>query len=262
VTAAGTNLSSTVVTLAATGSGDESTMVARVRAVNGLPMGEVIFLDGGNILGRTVTDGSGTASLVVSALAGGTHNLSASFSGASQFAPAVSPDLLEQFPNSGIGFSLTVAADTVDVTGAGSEPLLVTVIPSADYQQQIQLSCASGVPSGYQCSFSPASLYSGDSYLQIRPSSNASVRLTRPAWLLGTMLGIFSFLLIGTRGRRARGLALMTWLSFAMLTGCGGPSNSSVQPQVAVLSIRATAGTGGNATVHSAQVLLHIRSSK
>lgn len=95
VTSAASGLASTVVTLAATDNGDQSAMVAKVSALNGVPAGEVIFLDDGNILGSATTNGSGTASLPVPALGGGVHNLSASFAGASQFGPSVSPELLE-----------------------------------------------------------------------------------------------------------------------------------------------------------------------
>ena len=259
VTSAAVSLSPTVVSLAATGSGDQSFMIARVSALNGLPVGEVVFLDGGNILGSAATNGSGTSTLPVPALAGGTHNLSASFSGASQFAPSVSPELLEQFPTGKSGFWLTVGANSLDVTGARSQPVLVTVVPTAGFQQRVQLSCASGVPSGYQCSFSPASLYSGKSYLQVRASSRAAARRTNSAWLFGTTLGIFAFLVIGAMPRRVHGLALLVaCLSFLIVTGCGNPSTPSGQPQMMVLSVRATAGTGGGTIVHSAQILVNI----
>jgi hypothetical protein len=259
VTAAAIGLSPTVVTLAANESGDQSVMVARVSAKSGLPVGEVVFLDGGNILGSATTNGSGTASLPVPTFGGGVHNLFASFAGAPQFAASVSPELLEQFPAGGGGFSLTVDANSVDVTGAGSQPVLVTVVPTAGFQQQIQLSCANGVPSGYQCSFSPAVLYGGNSYLRIQASSRTATRRPNSVWLFGTTLGILSFLLIGATPRRVSCLVLLlACLSFMIVTGCGNPTTSFDQPRMVVLSIRATAGTGGGTIVHSAQIVLSI----
>jgi Bacterial Ig-like domain (group 3)/FG-GAP-like repeat/FG-GAP repeat len=262
VASAEAGLSPTVVTMGATGSGDQALLAAQVSALHGLPAGEVIFLDDGNILGSTTTNGSGFASLTVPALGGGVHNLYASFAGASQFAPTVSPELLEQFPAGATGFSLSFATSSVDVTSAGSQTILVTIVPTAGFQQPVELSCASGVPSGYECSFSPASLYAGNSYLRIQASAKAAVERTGAGALYGALLGVFSFLLIGAVSlRRPHCLVLlMACLWLTVMPGCGNPPSSSASPQMMVLSIQATARNGGATIVHSAQILLNVRS--
>jgi hypothetical protein len=257
VTAAPAGLSPTVVTVAATDNGEQSLLVAKVRAASGAPEGEVTFLDDGNLLGSAATNGSGTASLSVP-LANGVHNLSASFAGASQFAPGVSPELLEQFPATGGGFSLRIGTGSVDLSPAGSQPILLTVVPTAGFQQQVQLSCTDGVPAGYECSFSPALLYGGNSFLRIQPASRLAGKRPNTSPWYGPAAGIFSLLLIGAMTRRpdpCRGL-LIAALALISMTGCGNPSIS--RPQMMVLSMRATAGIGGGTIVHSAQILVNI----
>jgi hypothetical protein len=237
---------------------------AKVIAGSGLPTGEVIFLDNGNVLASVSTNDSGNACLTVPLLGGGVHNLSASFAGNSQFAPSVSPDLLEQSPASGSDFSLIIAANSVDVTPAGSQPVLLTVVPTAGFQQPAQLACVDGVPAGYECSFSPAFLSGGNSYLRIQASSNAALKHTNGGALYGTAIGIFSFFVIGVVGRRRVCclVLLIGCLGLTIMTGCGNPSTSAREPQMMVLSIRAATGTGGSNIVHSAQILLNVHSSE
>jgi hypothetical protein len=262
VTSAAASLSPTFLTVAVIDNGNQSLLIAKVSAPGGIPTGKVVFLDDGNILGTATANGSGTASLAVPVLSAGAHRLSASFAGGSPFAPSVSPELLEQFPVRGSGFSLSVATDTLDVTPWGSQPALVTVVPIADFQQPVQLSCMDGVPAGYDCSFTPASLYGGNSDLRIQVSSKSATTHTRAGPPYGPVVGILSLLLIGTasRHRTAGRLFLMVCLSFMMMSGCGNPSSSG-KPRMMVLSVRATAGTGVNAVVHSAEILENIRSS-
>lgn len=57
------------------------------------PVGAVTFRDGSTILGTVALDGSGTARLDTRGLGGGARQLTASFDGASDFAPSTSPAL-------------------------------------------------------------------------------------------------------------------------------------------------------------------------
>jgi hypothetical protein len=261
VTSAASALAPTVVSLATTDGADQSFLVARVTGPSGVPTGEVTFLDDGNILGSAATNGSGSASLAVPALNIGSHNLSASFAGTSRFAPSVSPELLEQFPATGAGFSLSVPTNSIDLTPAGSQPILLTVVPAAGFQQQVLLSCADGVPHGYECDFSPTLLAGGNSYLRIEASPQAATKRTQSAWPFGPTIGICSVLLFGVAKRRRIHLLLLlvACLDFMIMAGCGNPPTSPGQAQIMVLSIRATAGTGGGTIVQSAQILVDIQ---
>ena len=202
------------------------------------------FIAGHGIAGLSVVDVNGDGFPdIIAANAGGT------------------PELFKQFPGSGNAFSLTVVPDSMEVSAAGSQLVLVTVVPTAGFQQKVQLSCADGVPDGYECSFSPASLYGGNSYLRVQASSRAAARRKTSAWLYWPTLGIFSILLVGTIGpRRILCLVFIACLGFTTMSGCGNP-HASGQRQM-VLSIRAMAGTGASKTVNSAQMLLSMHFSE
>jgi len=73
---------------------------ANVSAPKG-PTGIVTFLDSGTILGTAVTNQSGLATLRVGTLGSGFHSFTASFAGASEFAPGASPALYDQWPETG-----------------------------------------------------------------------------------------------------------------------------------------------------------------
>ncbi len=253
----GGGVAMTVVSLATTDNGGQPVLVAKVSAAGGSPAGAVVFLGNGNILGSATTDGAGMATLAVPPQGSGTHNLSASFAGALRFAPSVSPTLLEQWPASGPGFSLRVALDSIDLTSAGSQPVLITIVPTVGFERRIQLSCADGLPLGYRCSFSSPTLYGGHSYLQIQPASTAGSGRTRATPLYAAAAGIFSLILIGGVGRRRAGFVvlLIAGMVFTTMSGCGGPAPSTDRQQMTILSIRATAGSGANVIVHSAQIL-------
>ena len=61
------------------------TLTGTVTATNSTPSGTVTFFDGGTTLGSAQTDGSGAASLVVNTLTVGSHSLTASYSGGSNW---------------------------------------------------------------------------------------------------------------------------------------------------------------------------------
>ena len=235
--------------------GNQFLLQAFVAAPSGGIAGQVSFLDGGAILGTAITNDSGIASLALPVLAPGVHQLFANFSGNAQFAPSVSPVLLEEILTSGSGFALTLSSHSIDLT-TPNPGLQVTVTPGEGFRGTSQLLCADGLPEGYECVFSPPSLSSGVSELRIQSSST---RLTpsRAGFLLAGMVGILSVVLLGTIRRKcAQVLSAVAAVLLACMTGCGHPSSQPRQRQITVLSIRAVAGTGTNAIVHSAQVLI------
>jgi hypothetical protein len=271
VVAASAGTAATVISLSAennSATGD-STLSAKVEAVSGSPSGFVIFLDSGQILASVATDGSGTATLPVTALSSGVHALSASFVGTAEFAPSVSPELMEQWPATGPGFSLGIAENFVPVVGASSENVQLTITPAAGFGQQVQLSCSAGLPSGYSCIFSPASLDAGGtSYLQIHRSLGLteSHTETRP-WFVAVP-GIFVFLLCLSPIRRTANrrpicflMLVLSCLSFSILSGCESVSSID-RSQMFVASIQASAGTGTGMIVHTAQITVNISDLK
>ncbi|HEY5170774.1 MAG TPA: Ig-like domain repeat protein [Acidimicrobiia bacterium] len=76
-------------------SGQRVTLTAIVAASGATPSGTVVFKDGGTTLGSGTLDGSGTATLTTSALAVGSHAITAGYGGAVGFRASTSAALAE-----------------------------------------------------------------------------------------------------------------------------------------------------------------------
>ncbi|MDR3726332.1 MAG: FG-GAP-like repeat-containing protein [Terracidiphilus sp.] len=237
---------------------------AHVLSVTGKPQGQVTFLMGGTIVGTATVDQNGNAlwnSPVSSA--SGLRLLHASYSGNRTFAPSVSPDFQQSLPQTGASFSLTLDATSVSVSSTTPATIHIVVAAPASFQQTISISCGAGLPSGYSCSFSPASLTgAGNSVLTIRPAQTASGGvLPDGRWTkqLGTVLLVL-FLLPVCKLRSRRWLVLLLIAApLGMLLGCAASQVANVQSgQVVVLSIQANSGSGTDAIVQSAQIGVRI----
>jgi hypothetical protein len=78
--------------------GQTVTLIATVVAnapVTGIPTGTVTFLDKGKTLGMVTLDAAGKASLPISTLSQGAHQLTASYAGTAGYGSSVSPTLVE-----------------------------------------------------------------------------------------------------------------------------------------------------------------------
>jgi len=248
-----------------------ATLVANVIALNGTPVGTVTFLDQGAILGTAETDGAGLANLRIKALPSGVHSLTASFSGASLFAPSVSSEIRAQWPQTGPGFALQLGSQFLRVAPGRTGALRVSVVPIGAYNQQVQLSCAGGVPTGYGCSFSPATLSGGGTStltirtLATRAEANGARSLSERAPFYGLALGLIFFFVTGAAGRRMHAVQLLLLLicccTISLLGGCSVAPPAGTGVQKAVLTIRALSGSGSGAIVQSTQVVLLTSSS-
>lgn len=116
--------------------GSSVTFTATVLSVSGTPAGSVTFSNGATTLGTGTLDSSGQAVLVTSALAVGTHMITAAYDGATGFLASSSP-AVTQTVTSGI------ASTTISVTSSGSP---ATYGGSVTFTATI--TSASGVPTG------------------------------------------------------------------------------------------------------------------
>lgn len=241
-----------------------STLTANVSASQGTPVGTVTFLDSGVILGTAHTDPSGTAVLRVDVLSSGNHSLTANFTSGSEFAPSVSPELRDQWPATGPGFSLNFGARTLRVSPAGSDPLQVRIVSLPLFQGQVLLSCAGGLPEGYTCDFSPSAVTGGGvSTFKIRPSAKSANALPEAIPLYAIALGLISVALLGSWTRHPRWVVILVLLgcTVGMTGGCGTVPPSGTHTQIVVLTVRAASGTGPEAIIHSAQIQLIVPGS-
>ncbi len=230
---------------------------AKVAAAHGSPQSTIVFLDRGVILGSVMSDTTGTATLTIPLPASGAHSFTASFSGDSQFAPSASPELQEFWSDSGPAFSVVVDP-VIMKAAAGVASGKVSVSAVGPLQDTLQLSCPSGLPAGYSCSFSPAALsQSGVSEVSIRRSAVSST--TAPARnMLPSSLAVVAVLMGGLfivpRRRALAAMAVLCFLGVFFLSGCGGREQQA--SQIAVITVQAASGTGQARSVHAAQLLL------
>jgi hypothetical protein len=242
-----------------------SRLVALVSAGENSPAGTVTFLDNGVILGSAGADEFGRAQLTVGVLGSGAHRLSASFAGNSDFAPSASPEIQDQWPETGAGYSLSLDANSLHLSRSGSDSARLNVVPESDFAQKVKLSCASGWPEGFSCSFSPEILDGGGSAtLSIRPLAGTVESVSSLMLISGLAFGLFAFVLLGSGSskRFSRGLIVVLCCGCGFMASCVTRPSSQAPIQNMILTIRATSGSGTDAIIHSTQVTLILRNSQ
>jgi len=240
-------------------------LAVTVAAERGSPLGPVVFLDGGLVVGKATTDSAGTAVITIALPESGPHIFHASFSGDTHFAPSVSPELEEIWPDSGATFAMGVSPATMSFSGLGADGE-VSVATTGALPDPVQLACVSGVPSGYSCNFEPSSLSgNGVSRLSIRRSvvsRNAQPLTPAPRMRsLKTVLlpiAILSVLLVSVvfvpQGRRSVALVVLCCIALGMFSGCG--SGQRPPEKLQVVTVQASSGSAQSRSVHSAQIIL------
>jgi len=238
-------------------------LTAKVSSIGSVPQGTVTFLMDGAVLGVAYTDQSGTASLAVSAApANGLHIWWASFGGTSVFAPSASPALQESWQATSSALALSL--DTANASVSRLHSARIHVQATTSSAQTITLSCASGLPAGYACTFTPASLSgSGTATLTIACNEALSSGSAAGVKTAGGMAGTLCLLafLSPLRRRKLRWLLMMTALvPLATVPGC---TTHLAQPatqgaQNSILVVQAMSGSGSNAVVQAQQVTLRI----
>jgi sugar lactone lactonase YvrE len=153
----------TTITLSASAASITSTqsvtLTAKVAsAATGTPTGSVVFKDGTTTLSTVTLDASATATYSTSTLAVGTHSITASYGGDTNFTGSQSASV-----------SVTVAAPpSPDFTVAAAPAALTlkqgqtgqttfTLTPTNGFTGTISLTCT-GLPAGSTCTFNPASI--------------------------------------------------------------------------------------------------------
>lgn len=232
-------------------------LTANVSSINRTPQGAVTFLMDGSVLGEVFTNREGTATLDLSAIpASGQHKWWASYAGTSAFAPSASPALEESWQNGGPAFTLSLDTNTVSVSSVRPAQIHIRVVASS--AQTTALSCASGLPLGYSCTFTPASLSgSGTATLTISAvHDTVAGSQTTGGWVMTLCLLAF---LPALRRRGLRWLIVMIALvPMIALSGCSTPLTEQRGAQMSILVIESTSGSGSGAVIHSSQVTLRV----
>jgi len=264
---AAAGLQTTTATLAASAptavSGQSLTLTATIAPASAT--GTITFQDGNTAIGSaSLTSGKGM--LTLSTLSVGNHSLSAAYSGdaadsastsnvvtvtitaAQSPSPAPSPD-----------YGLTLSSGALTVTQSTPGSLTVKVAPENGFSAALSFAC-SGLPSGWGCSFAPATL-SGSAPQSTTMTVNT---ISSARWMpapAGLVLALVSplplfWLGLGSKSRRARCMLLFVFT--LALAGCGTSGNTSQQQQQeqsSTYNVTVTA-SGTSAPTHTQTLVL------
>jgi predicted small lipoprotein YifL len=269
-TAAG--LQTTSVTLAASAttvvSEQPITLTATVAPVSAT--GTITFLDGNAAIGSaSLTSGKGP--LTLSTLSVGNHSLSAAYSGDAANAASTSNVVAVTITAAGTApgspspspspdYGLTLSRGTLTVAQSTPGSLTVKVAPENGFNAALSFAC-SGLPSGWGCSFAPATLSgSTPQSTTMTVSATSSARwIPAPAGLVVALvspLPLFWFGLGGKSRKAARWVLLFVFV--LALAGCGTSGNTSQPPQQeqsSTYSVTVTA-SGASAPTHTQTFVL------
>jgi hypothetical protein len=227
----------------ANGAGPGVQFVVTVNVAAGQPSGTVTLLEDNAIVGvAPVSATTGQASFSVTINGSAAHSVYASYSGDSVFVPNASPLFVTTAYTSAPDFMLSLGSTKAPASISLSRTAALNVMGMNGWAGTAQLTCSSGLPADYTCSFSPASVTgSGQTVLTITPSVKPAAEVA--GWL-GLILAIPAF-----RKRKRVRMCLFGLLALTIFAGCGTARNSPAAP-ISTLTVQASA----NAIVHSIQI--------
>lgn len=235
--------------------GSQVAFMATLTGGGPAPTGTVTFFDGTTELG-TETLSKGIAAYATSALSLGSHSITASYGGDSNYALTTSPATVVQVSQAVIA----IAAPPPISPGAGTTAT-ATLSASSTYSGTMNLTCTlTGSPKGAQslptCNLNPASVTltaggTGTTVLTVNTTGSATAALSRPfqqnRWkVAGEGAVLATMLMFGIPSRRRRRLSMLAILSVVFIVGaigCGQGSSSSIPPTTSSNTQATTAGS-------------------
>ncbi|QNI37759.1 NHL domain-containing protein [Edaphobacter albus] len=231
--------------------GQPVTLVTTVASTtSGVPTGSVNFLDGTTLLG-TVTLSAGQATLSTTALAVGAHNITAVYSGDTNFAPATTittPTITIASPD----FSLNGGGGSQSVIPGNAATFSFGVTPASGTFSAPVTFIASGLPAGATATFNPSGFPTGSAGGQVQMTIqtaklSATAKLPRSSSKLALALLLFPFLGVRNVRRRigrAGVLIVLLAISAAGVSGCGSDTGIFAQnPKDYAVTVTVTSGS-------------------
>src|SRR5208337_2071685 len=217
--------------------------------------GTVTFLDGAAVIGTAALDATGNAVLVTKTLAGGTHNLTASYPGDSVLTASVSSPITVTISD----YVFQALPPTLTIPDGQSGTATLNVIPLGGFSQAIQFSCGT-LPAKVSCTFSPSSVTpdgvnpstvtltvkTGGSMAASRVGNGALWGVASTAVLSGVLLLPFG------RRKRLTGALVVLGLMVLLISGigCGGGSSNPNLAALGTFTLNVTStGPAGAKTV-------------
>jgi len=233
-----------------------------------IPTGTVTFFDAGTAIGTAAVDANGNASFTTSSLAVGTHAITASYAGSTNFEASVSGVVNQVILAYAGNFSITVTPGSASVYTGASAAFTVAVAPTGGWNGTVALSC-SELPPNATCAFGTTSIAAGNGTtsltIQTAAPQHAAVDSSGHfPWVRSIGAGLaMALLVLPFRLRRSRFLmAALLMVGLGAVTGCGaGPVTGGTPPGVYNISVNATYAPNGQAlVVQSAVVKLTVKS--
>jgi hypothetical protein len=253
-----TSLTASAPSLAAGQSETFTAMVVSASGSTGTPTGTVTFLDGTTSLGIVSLDTKGDATFATTALAPGTHSISAQYSGDSNFAASTSSAVAVTITALVPDFSLAISPASGTESSSSAANATLTLTPVNGFNSIVSFAC-SGLPAGISCSFSPSTLTPAGSPITttVTFSGSASALMdarpaSRPPTLFLLSFSFGAWLFARSRKRRSFFRSMGAILGMAVLCsvlGCGHGSQAvKATSTTSTVTITATSG----AILHSA----------
>lgn len=238
--------------------------------------GVVTFYDGASKLGQGTLDASGHASVTTSALALGTHSLTAVYGGSAIYSASTSAAFQETVQTP--GFTVTLASPTLTLATYHHLTTSVTLASAGDFSDKLTLSCGNA-PANVTCIFTPTavaltanglatvsfyidtdSIIGGDARNDGTPVRDGRHGLPMHLALLLSPMGLFAAFAARRRRRVSVWMLAVISVSLALAVGgCGGSIITpvpSTAPGVYAIAVTATGATSG--ITHAAQLTLTV----
>lgn len=239
---------------------------------SGTPTGTVNFLDGTTTLGNGTLNSSGVATFSTSALATGTHSITAAYQGDATFAASTSSAVSVQVTSTPPDFSVSASPASQSVTPGQGTSFTLTLTPSNGFNQSTTITCA-GAPTGATCapanpSVTPNGTSASTDQINVTTSSPSTAMLTpvkSTPWQLAAVLGLSFFGIVARRARRQLWgrlcilVVLGIGLVLAAATGCGGSSSKTTSGGTPAGSYTLTLTATSGSTTHSTAVTLVVQ---
>jgi hypothetical protein len=244
-----------------------------------IPTGTIKFQDGTSQLGTQTLDGNGVASMAIDTLTIGEHDITAVYSGDSNFNPATSGFLTQvvNVPD----FALSTSPGSATLRSGSSAVFTITASAVSGFNNPVLLTCSVSPSSASAptCALSPSSVTpaaSGSATAQLTVATTGSTAAviqpmlrhsSRPFYGLWLSISSFSLLGVGFATRRSgRKKIIVGVLLFNLLviglgpqTACGGGSHSvgssGTPPGQYTVTVNATSGS----IAHTAKVTITVQ---
>jgi len=187
----------------------------------------------------------------------GTNVVTGVYSGDQDFSSVTSAPLTIIVSNP--DFTVSPSPSTLAISAGGTTTDTLTLTPVLGFTAPVSLSCASGLPAGTTCTFSPATVpdAAGSSTLTVSmegPFTAQASNKTEQRPALAATWCFVGLCFVGFAARRRRSLTalLIAFMVFGFVSGCGGPgapSSTSV-----IVGSSASKVASGTLVAFSAQV--------